>query len=250
MEITLISTAFIAGILNGIGSSGGMLFLSIMLLNGFHPVVATATNKVIALIGSLGAIKNYWQHSETFADIRPLITFSVAGVVLGSLIVLNIEASNLGKLYTMLTLCLIILLFCLKPIRNYIAQKKRLNTKIYYKIVGMLSGIYNGFFGPGTIIVTSMQLNMLDKYTEKTSLSTATILNTVTNAVACIILGAGILSIFELNLWLLLALVIANVAGQYFGSLFIVRVGEKCIEFISKATLIFLLAILVKEYWL
>lgn len=250
MEAVLIATALVSGILNGVGSSGGMLFLSVMLLNGFHPVVATATNKVIALIGSFGAIQNYWRHSEKLKDIKPLLIFSILGVVFGSVIVLSINESSLGKIYTVLTLLLIIILFGMRKIRHYVVQKKTPNTQRYYMLTGALSGMYNGFFGPGTIIVTSMQLNMLEHYTDKSSLSTATILNTVTNAVACIILGVGILSIFELNIWLLIGLILANVAGQYCGSLFIVKMGEKYIELISKATLLFLLVILLKEYWL
>lgn len=250
MTLFLILSALIAGILNGVGSSGGMLFLAVMLMNGFHPVVATATNKIIALIGSAGAIKNYIQHAESLKNIKSLLIFSVLGTIIGALVVLNISEAVLGKIYTLLVVLLIVILFKIKAISAYAKRNLTMSRNKYYLFVGLVSGAYNGFFGPGTIIMTSIPLNMLDNYTEKRSLSTATILNTLTNAVACLILGSALFSIFEVETKLLVMLILANIIGQYVGSLFIVKVGEQYIHLISNVTLIALLFILVSKYWI
>lgn len=249
MTLTLIISSLIAGILNGVGSSGGMLLLSVMLLNGFHPVVATATNKIIALVGSIGAIKNYFKHTEGIRSIKMLLLFSILGTIVGALVVLTIREEILGKIYTLLIVLLIVILFKIRVISIYVTQNLKMSREKYYMFVGLLSGTYNGFFGPGTIIMTSIPLNMLDGYTEKRSLSTATILNTITNAVACIILGSALFSIFEVEVGLLVLLIIANIIGQYLGSLFIVKIGEKYINLISNITLTGLFFILIIKYW-
>lgn len=249
MTLTLIISSLIAGILNGVGSSGGMLLLSVMLINGFHPVVATATNKIIALIGSVGAIKNYIRHTESLKNIKMLLLFSIFGTIIGAVVVLNISEGVLGKIYTLLVVLLMLILFNIKVVSAYTKQNLTINRSKYLMSVGLISGAYNGFFGPGTIIMTSIPLNMLDNYTEKRSLSTATLLNTLTNAVACIILGSALFSIFEVEIGLLVMLIVANIIGQYLGSLFIVKMGEKYIYLISNVTLIALLFILVSKYW-
>lgn len=244
MEVTLLFFSLISGFLNGIGSSGGMLFMSAMLLNGFHPIVATATNKVIALIGSFGALYNYWGHSDSLKSLKYLLVFSVVGVLVGSMIVLSIEEMLIGKVYTLLTFVLLILLLFSQKIKL-----KGVNKRYSDFIIGTVSGVYNGFFGPGTIVVTSLQLRMLANFNNKKSLSTAVLINTLTNAIACLVLGVGVLAIFDLDLSLLLCLLLSNVAGQFAGSKMAIKTNAKYIDIVSKVTLIALLIVLLYEYW-
>lgn len=241
MDFLLLSAAFLSGVLNGIGSSGGMLFFSVMLLNGYHPVIATSTNKVITLFGSLGTIKNYWRSSEKLKSLKKLLIYSAIGSILGSVILLMMKESVLGFIYIFLTGLLILLIF--KP--DISKKIKLIKNK---KSIGIISGFYNGFFGPGTVIITTMQLNLYNKKTKSENLATATIVNTITNAVACFVLGSSLLTIFNLDIRLLLALIVFNFSGQYFGSLFIVKVGEKYISVISKITLIVLFITLFDKY--
>ena len=249
MEISLIIFALISGVLNGIGSSGGMLFMSAMLLNGFHPIVATATNKVVALIGSFGALKNYWLYSEKIENNKGLYILSVTGVLLGASLALKFDEGTLGKAYCILTFLLLVALLLSHKFKGVSIEKNKGGLKRRKLFIGMFSGAYNGFFGPGTIIVASLQFRILANCKDKEGISTAVTLNTITNAAACFVLGVGILSVLEVEVFLLSALILSNIVGQYFGSLFVVRSDAKYVEFVSKATVFILLIVLVNEYW-
>lgn len=79
----LVLAALVSGFLNGIGGSGGPVLLTALLFSGLSPVAAISTNKLTALIGSMGAIRNFSKERKVdLARSSPYLLATALGAVL------------------------------------------------------------------------------------------------------------------------------------------------------------------------
>lgn len=62
--------AFLAGVLNGVGGSGGVVLMVSLIMMGFPPVSATGINKATALFGASGALINFLKRVMYFQKYR------------------------------------------------------------------------------------------------------------------------------------------------------------------------------------
>jgi len=141
--------AFAAGFVDAIAGGGGLITVPMLLIAGFGPVEALATNKLQGLFGSASATMAYASKGQVdpFADIGwAAVSFSgaIAGALLAAWLPRDVMSAALPLL-----LVAIALYFLLKPGVSDADRAPRMSrTAIGVTLVPAI-GFYDGLFGPG-----------------------------------------------------------------------------------------------------
>jgi uncharacterized protein len=144
--VLLAGVGLVAGFVDSIAGGGGLLALPSLLLAGFDPVSALATNKLQGSFGTASATHTFWKKgllkpSEHVAEIAMVFV----GAVLGVAAVSYVPTDLLRQVMPVL-LVLVAGYFAVSP-------KLRLGKfpiAFFSFFVSPLLGFYDGVFGPGT----------------------------------------------------------------------------------------------------
>ncbi|TXI91794.1 MAG: sulfite exporter TauE/SafE family protein [Neisseriales bacterium] len=246
--------ALIAGFLNGIGASGGVLMMSGLIISGLSPIEASALNKICALFGSIGALKTFFKDKSLLKTIKPSsIIFSIIGAIIGAISALIINNQFLGRLFSILITGFFIFdltkKFWLKPTTSKVMHNYN-QDRIYSSSISFFSGIYNGVFGPGTLTLSMIPFQVIFGLSVLESLRIATVLNTTTNLTAAIIFSKETIPAISTSFLILFIAMIANLIGQTLGSKFATKVNNNLALAISYFSIIGLILTLIIKYWL
>lgn len=155
MELTyqllaiLFSVALIAGFIDSIAGGGGLLTVPALLAVGIPPANALATNKLQSCGGSFSASLYFVrQRMVNLKEIKLSIALAFVGSLLGSYLILKINADYLRLLLPILTIS-VGLYFLLCPKIGEQDRNRRLSEQQFAILVAMIIGFYDGFFGPG-----------------------------------------------------------------------------------------------------
>lgn len=146
----LFGVAAIAGCVDTIAGGGGLITLPTLLMVGVPPAAALATNKLQGTGGSLTASLYFLRRGSvrlrenTFA-----IGMTFLGSVVGSWLVLTLDASALARIIPFLLIA-IGSYFALSPQLGAVDSHRRISPKAFAGLAAPLLGFYDGFFGPGT----------------------------------------------------------------------------------------------------
>lgn len=155
MELTyqllaiLFAVALIAGFIDSIAGGGGLLTVPALLAVGIPPANALATNKLQSCGGSFSASLYFVrQRMVNLKEIKLSIALAFVGSLLGSYLILKINADYLRLLLPILTIS-VGLYFLLCPKIGEQDRNRRLSEQQFAILVAMIIGFYDGFFGPG-----------------------------------------------------------------------------------------------------
>lgn len=155
MELTyqllaiLFAVALIAGFIDSIAGGGGLLTVPALLAVGIPPANALATNKLQSCGGSFSASLYFVrQRMVNLKEIKLSIALAFVGSLLGSYLILKINADYLRLLLPILTIS-VGLYFLLCPKIGELDRNRRLSEQQFAILVAMIIGFYDGFFGPG-----------------------------------------------------------------------------------------------------
>lgn len=146
---TLFAVALIAGFIDSIAGGGGLLTVPALLAVGIPPANALATNKLQSCGGSFSASLYFVrQRMVNLKEIKLSIALAFVGSLLGSYLILKINADYLRLLLPILTIS-VGLYFLLCPKIGEQDRNRRLSEQQFAILVAMIIGFYDGFFGPG-----------------------------------------------------------------------------------------------------
>jgi uncharacterized membrane protein YfcA len=247
--VTLILSAvsLIAGFVDSIAGGGGLILLPAILLAGIPPQLALGTNKLGSTFGTGMALFNFVRKQKVVWKIAVAgVWFTLAGSFLGTKTILFFTNRVIGSI--------IIALLPLAFLGTLIPRKERAcpatfsKLDLYFKIplICLIIGFYDGFFGPGTgsfLIIafyTLIGLNLVE------ATASAKVFNLTSNI--------GALTVFLCNqkvLFLLgVQLAIANMLGNYFGSMLAIKKGAGAVKVFLVITLSILFGSLVWKYFI
>ncbi len=143
-------TAFFAGAVDAIGGGGGLLNVPALLLAGLPPQLALGTNKLAGIAGTATA-------TATFAAARAIrwpivIAGAVAafvGGLLGARTVLHIDPALLRIVVSVLLLVASVVVVLRPQIGERPAASVAERSIWRSGAIGLATGYYDGFFGPG-----------------------------------------------------------------------------------------------------
>jgi len=146
----LFATGLVAGFVDAIAGGGGLITLPVLLNLGMDPKFALGTNKLQATFGS-GSAAVHFARAGTVAlrDCKRGFAFTFIGAALGTLLVLQLPRDFLAHAIPVL-LVLVAVYFLLKPDFGATDAPSRLSRVWFDAAFGLVLGIYDGFFGPGT----------------------------------------------------------------------------------------------------
>lgn len=242
--------AFSAGLLNGLGGSGGVVLMSTLLMLGLPPVSAAGINKITALLGSGGAIYTFLHQRKLVLKDQALPVASTAiGAALGAMLALAANEVTLGRLFSVLILLALVLSLAAERLNSLTFCLSERHTRHVVNSVSAFSGLYNGLFGPGTLMLTALPLRIFASVGMVEGLAVATLWNSTSNLVACVTFGAALSEVFVLPIGTLALVAVTNFAGHYVGSGVSIRGGDRLVRVVVVLSMLVLFIYLAAKYW-
>ncbi len=247
---TIILCTFVyfgAGIVDSIAGGGGLITIPSLMLVNIPPHFALGTNKFASSLGSLTAVWPFLRNKLIVLHLVPYGFFaSFAGGILGSWLALQVESSMLGKVMAfLLPIGLVFSLLSGRTIRTDldISMKKQ---KILVCIIGVIIGIYDGFFGPGTGSFFILALHMFLGMGLVHASGTTKVFNLASNVGALVAFASGGVVLYALAI----PCAIGSILGNQLGARIAIKVGVSVVRYCLYAALALLFITLVYRYFL
>jgi len=166
-ELLILFAALAAGFINAVAGGGTLVSFPTLLALGIPPVVANVTNTVALVPGTIGGM---WSQRKDFRSqyrrLIRLLPVSVAGGIIGGLLLLNTEERAFRRLIPFLILGATLLLGFQVQIRNWVisrighAHTEHHNPVIMLSLV-FVAAIYGGYFGAGLGVILMAVLGLV-----------------------------------------------------------------------------------------
>ncbi len=241
--LAILIAFFASGLVGAIGGGGGLLTLPLLLFFGIPPQVAIATNKFAIMSGMPAAIWNFARNRKIVWHVAAfVIPAAMVGGFCGTQILLQIEEATAQKIIILLLPIALISSFL--PRRNSVAIKKTfLKIELYFfaPLLGLVTGIYQGIFGPATGTWIILSLRYFLKFDFVRAAATTKVISLASGSVSLVIF------ILAGKVWWTLALpaAVACFLGNFCGSHLAIKKGDKFIRLIVTFTISTLLVLLV-----
>ena len=219
-DLLLCLAALAAGVMNSIAGGGTLLTFPALLAAGISPVVANATSTVALVPGSLSGAWGYRSEIRHLGRwTRLLILPSVAGGVVGSLLVLYLDESYFKAVVPCLILAATMLFLFQPAIARWAGIAKEHAPPSSGAVFGVLFfqflvSVYGGYFGAGIGILMLSSLGLMGVGDIHRLNALKTLLAACINGLSVVIFILG--GKVEWRLALLMA--VAAIAGGYLGA--------------------------------
>jgi len=222
----LMSVSFVAAIIDAIAGGGGLLNVPALMLAGFNPVAAVATNKVQGLFAVLSASRTYARAG--LIDARALLPAFIGAFVGSILGAISAQVVPLGLVRTVVPglLIAVALFVAFSPKLSDAQSHQRLTPLAFAASFAAGIGFYDGIFGPGGGSFFFMALVSMLGFGVTRAAANAKFLNIASNG--------GAFLLFALSgqiYWALgLAQALASIAGARIGAGLALRRGAALIK--------------------
>lgn len=221
----LLIVGIVSGCINTVAGGGGLVAVPILLLAGFTPAQALATNKLQLLFGPLVAIGRL-SHARLIDPPLAFRTavFAFSGAMVGAFVVGRIQPGLLAKLVPYLLLAVTI--YVLVQRQHDEDRVPRLPASLFAVLIGTSLGFYDGFFGPGVGSLWILCLTGLAGQTLTRAASNANIFDLVGTVSALLVFAGSGQVIWSAGL----AMGVGQLAGARIGAAIIIKDGARWIR--------------------
>jgi uncharacterized membrane protein YfcA len=187
----LFAAGLTAGLIDSIAGGGGLITIPVLLGVGLPPQLALGTNKLQSTFGS-GSAMVYFARAGTVAKGESIggAVFTAIGAGIGAWTVQQIDPGFLRGIIPFLLLAIVIYTI-LTPRLGFDDIHPRMPAAVFYPLFGLLLGLYDGFFGPGTGSFWVVALMLLLGYNMTKATGYTKVMNFTSNIVALILFIAG-----------------------------------------------------------
>lgn len=169
--IMLVLVGMIAGTMNSVVGSGGLVTFPALLAFGYPPLVANMTNNMGVLPGALSAAFAYRRELKTqWSRIVRLAALSLVGGFGGAILLLVLPAAAFKRIVPILIALALVLIILQPRIQRRIALRKTVHRRhiIMRDTAIFLTGTYGGYFGAAQgILLISILGAMFDETIQK-----------------------------------------------------------------------------------
>ncbi len=239
MLLIVCPLVFLAATVDAIGGGGGLISLPAYLLAGLPPALAGGSNKLSAGFGTLVATFKFLRGGKIL--IKPGLC-AVLGALPGSYLgaqLLQMMDEQVIRIFLLVAIPLVGVLMLIKR-KTPTEVKPITNLRLFYCfLLGLGTGLYDGFFGPGTGTLLIMGLTYLIGMDMVTASGTAKLINLSSNigALWSLLTGGNVL------FGLAIPAMVFSTAGGYLGSWLAMKRGA---GFIRKIMLVVLALLVLK----
>ena len=220
---------FLAGLIDSIAGGGGLISLPAYLIAGVPPHIALGTNKTSSSMGTVVSAAKLAKNG--FVDRRTAVPgglCAVAGAIVGATISLYVEDTEITHM--MIVILPVVAFYVLRS--RTLGESEKTGTLTGGRLIGavcgigLVMGIYDGFYGPGTGTFLLLLLTGLAHLDTRRAAGTTKVMNLSSNLAA--------LATFLINgkVYYSLGLVsgLFCIAGHYIGSSLVVRGGRRVVR--------------------
>jgi len=190
----LFVAAMLAGVMNSVAGGGTFVTFPTLIFTGVPPIPANATSTIAVWPGSLASVGAYWKKlPRTNTILLPLTLVSIAGGLLGALVLLNTPQATFMHLVPYLFLVATLLFTFGKKISGGLGGILKSGQPLSGLAIGgamlvqFVIAIYGGFFGGGMGILMLALLAMI-------RMEDIHSMNAVKNLLAAAINGAAVVA--------------------------------------------------------
>lgn len=232
--IFLCPLLFIAGLVDGISGGGGVIALPSYLLAGLPISSAYACNKMQSCLGTAASAYKYIKSG--FVDFKSAIPASLSamlGSFLATQIMLRLPDGTKSAIITvsMIFVVIITLLGGRRKIEQHTAKKLDFSWKTLSSClaIGLILGLYDGFFGPGGGTVAILLFSIIMKYDLRVGGGIGKVIIVISNLTSLISYIAHGSLIYHVAI----PASIANIIGSFIGASLATRMGTKFVKYVS-----------------
>ena len=239
----LAPAAFFAGMVDAVVGGGGLIQIPVLLTSFPQTAIPTlfGTNKVSSIAGTGAALWRYARAVKIpWRLVLPATGAALVGAWLGAAVVAWLSREAMRPLVVVMMLAVAIYTFLRKDLGQTETHAPRPGDAWRGALFGLVIGLYDGFFGPGTgsfLIFGFVRLFGMDFVRASAS---AKVINSATNVSA--------IAFFASHgpiLWVVgLTMAVCNLAGAQLGTHLALRHGA---GFIRKAFLLVVAVLIVKQ---
>ncbi len=240
--LLLCLAALLAGWVDAVVGGGGLIQLpALLLVPGFAPVQAIATNKVGSIMGTAVSSATYYR--RVHPDLRlaaPTALVALCGAFGGAVTARRIPTSVFTPII-LVALAAVLVFTLARPRIGADAGTPMVLREALARAVpfGALIGFYDGFMGPGTGSFLVLGLAALTRLPFLQATATTKIVNLATNLGALLFFAPQGLVEWRIGL----AIGLANMAGGYLGARTAVRLGS---HFVRGVLIVVVSALILK----
>lgn len=219
---------FFAGFVDSVAGGGGLISLPAYIFAGLPIHYAYGTNKMAASFGTSIATFQFAKNGNI--RLRPALIAAAGAIVgawFGSQLVMVLSAEILQ----------IMLMVCLPVVAIFMLTRRQLGKDedsfpekkkeyLLCSIIGLVMGVYDGLFGPGTGTFLLMCFTTLLGYSMITATANAKVVNLASNISALVTYIIGGKVLFSIGI----PCIASAVLGNYLGSKMAIRKGSKFIR--------------------
>jgi len=224
--LLLFLAAVIAGWVDAVAGGGGMITVPALMLVGFSPTTAIATNKLQGTFGTFTAALYCFQQGAVSIKKHLFSLLLVCiGAVLGGIVLTLVDVAVLSYLVPILLILtgLYFLIFAKNLDEN---REPRVSGRIFSITAAPTLGFYDGFFGPGTGSFFATAFVTLRGYAISAATAHAKLFNFASNFAALVYFV-----FFGQIAWLAGGVMISGqIVGSYLGAKVALRAGSKLIR--------------------
>lgn len=224
----------IAGIIDGISGGGGLIALPSYLLAGIPVTNAYACNKMQSCLGTGASLAKY--ASKRLIDIKIAIPAAFAAI-LGSFIAtetmlrLSDDVKNTIIVASMVFVILLTALSYRMKIDRFNESRVALSlrTMIACLGVGLMLGLYDGFFGPGGGTIAIFLFALVMRYDLRVGCGNGKLIIVVANLTSLIMYIAQGYVIYAIAI----PCSLSNMLGSYIGATLATKKGTGFVKYVS-----------------
>ena len=235
--LLILPLIFLAGFIDSIAGGGGLISLASYYAAGIPGVAVLGTNKFSSTFGTLVSVLAYGRNGS----IRwPLAAAASAFTIIGSHIGARLALACSDRILSYLLLIALpfLTLLVLLPRRT---RPSWISGKALYSlssVLALLTGLYDGFFGPGTGMFLTIGFSYLG-FSLLESAGITKVINAASNISALVTFIASGSVIY----WIGIPAALFSILGNALGSRFAIKHGDRAI----KPLLIAVIAILYAD---
>ncbi|MDP4092964.1 MAG: TSUP family transporter [Bacillota bacterium] len=241
MIITVCPLIFVAGFVDSIAGGGGLISLPAYLFAGLPVHYAYGTNKLSSTFGTMFSAFRFLKNGKIHLKSAVAAVISALfGSYLGAKAALAL--SDIYLRYFLIIMLPVAAVFIIT--RKKFGEENRISYLSGFKIfglsllIGLVMGVYDGFFGPGTGTFLILLFTGVIGFNLTVASGNAKLVNLASNIAALVTFSADSKVFFELGI----PAAIFGIAGNWLGSGLAIKNGAKIIKPVLVVVIILLFA--------
>lgn len=222
--IAIFGAGMAAGTINAVVGSGTLITFPVLLAFGFPPVVANVSNNIGLVPGGVSATWGYRAELEGQGRrVRLLAPMSLAGAVVGALLLLWLPAAAFATIVPVLLAISLVLVVAQPRIHGALARRRQLTpgaSQHGHPQLAMggtwAAGVYGGYFGAAQgVLLTGLLGSLLPEPLQRVN-ALKNLLSLVVNSVAALVFVTVARGSIDWRVVVLIA--VGSLIGGYLGA--------------------------------